>query len=505
MNDPKTRRSFTPRFSIANLLTLTLLIALATACGLAYQKNRKMVQQCNELQALSSRLYMTDDNELASSEMPRVADDFRSWNVHIPDGKEYHLRLGIGTVSENGVPPTAASVPIAAGTHRVTLYLGDSSDEAFHYTVYIDGNLAIDKTMGNDWIQGGWSSASSLSWPRQAVFSQSALQLAGRSYEPKADFGTGHYFNSQSDDNVTRKGFRLWLDEPNREYPTASPFLGFANDPSYLGIGLRDGLRYKPNSRSSYEWTFIRPSLRTNEPVLRISAEFFASDGTTLSNQTQSFQSWQLRNDAVAEDSLNWQADPGQSVYSAFLQAEVESEKTLQPVVELKWNADRPDEIGLRLADAPANDRIGTWRLRILDGTKHLWRELRFSEKTISANQAVDSGMAKPSGLRSTLNLEAFATGSARIQWRTDQTLPLQILERRQKEYTGLGLYKGLPLTFGLHIPATLNPNLSATVVTEVPGVPDAPLPGGAVFDEIQIELDADTRDWVWLRTQPMN
>ncbi len=494
-----------PRFSLLNLLALTALIAIGTAVGLAYQKNRSMVQQREELLSLSSRLRVDNADELALSKMPRVANDFQSWNVHVPSGQEYDVRLGMGAVSEKGIPPILGSARIPAGRHRVTLHTGDSPSEEFRYVVYVDGKQAIEKTMGSDWIPGGWSSARGISWPREPKLSPSPLQLSTRSYKPRLDFGKGkgRFFNGQSDNYVTRKGYRLWIDQSDRVYPPASPFMGFSYDPKHLGIGLRDGLRYKPTSRPPYDWTFARPNLNTNDPVLRISAEFFASDGAILSSRTQFFQSWQLRNDARGQNPLSWQPDPAQSVYSAFLKAKLQSSEVPQPVVQLKWDAGRPDEVGLRLADTPANERVSRWRLRILDGTKHLWRELQIGDRTIDATKVTDKDVAKPPDATFDLELRNDATADTRLQWQTNETLPLQILERRQKSYAGLGLYSGLPLTLGIEIPAALEPSLTVGVLEESPNVPADAFPGGNVFEEIRIDLEAVGHDWIWLEAKP--
>ncbi len=501
MNETESHRSVTLRFSLRNLLTLTALIAVGTAVSLAFRKNRSMLQQRDELLSLSSRLQVDNEDELASSEMPRVADDFHSWNVHVPNGQDYELRLGMGAVSENGIPPIVGGVRIPAGRHRVTLHTGDSPSEEFRYVVYVDGKQAFEKKMGSAWIPGGWSSASGMGWPREPNLSPAPLQLSAKSYKSKLDFGKGNYFNGQSDDYVTRKGYRLWIDQSDRTYQPASPFMGFGHNPKYQGIGLRDGLRYKSSNRPPYEWTFTRPNLNTNDPVLRIAAEFFASDGTILSSQTQSFQSWQLCNDARGENALNWQADPAQSVYSAFLQAKLQSGDAPQPVVEMKWEAGSRDEVGLRIADTPANDRVSQWRLRILDGTKHLWRELQIGDRRIDADKAMDKAATKPSDGSVRLDLGNSATEDTRLQWQTNETLPLQILERRQKRYAGMGLYKGLPLTLGIQIPVALKPTLTVNVVKEAPNAPGNAFPGGAVFDEIQIDLEAG-HDWIWLQAK---
>jgi hypothetical protein len=505
MNDDQSQRSLTPQFSLLSLLALTAVIAIGMAVGLAYRKNRSMVQQRDELLSISSRLQIDNADELASSEIPPVASDFHSWNIHVPEGQEYKLRLGVGDVSENGIPPNVSSVRIPAGRHRVTLHSGDSPSEEFRYVVYIDGKQSIEKTMGSDWMPSGWSSASGVSWPREPVLSPAPLQLSARSYKPKLEFGNGqgHYFNGQSDNFVTRKGYRLWIDDSDRAYQAASPFIGIDHDPIYQGIGLRDGLRFRPNGRLPYDWTFTRPSLDTDDPVLRISAEFFASDGTVLSSNTQSFQSWQLRDDAQGENALNWQADPAQSAYSAFLHAKLESGDSPQPVVEMKWESSRPDEVALRIADIPANDRVSRWRLRILDGTKHLWRELQIGDRTINADKAFEEGVTTPTGDTIALDLGSSETADILLRWRSNETLPLQIVERTQKNYAGLGLYKGLPLMFGMQIPAAMRPTLNVNLVDEASNASGNGFPGGAVFDEIEIELEAEGHEWIWLQAKP--
>lgn len=505
MSELEPRRSAKRTFSLLNLLTLTALIALGTAVGLAYRKNRAMYQQRDELLSLSSQLQVASENELASAAMPTVADDFHSWQVHVPDGRDYELRLGIGAVSEKGIPPIVGSVRLPAGRHRVTLLTADSTAEEFRYVVYVDGKQAIEKPMGSDWIPGGWSSASGMNWPSGPKLSPAPLQLSSQSYQPNVVLGNGHYFNGQSDSYVTRNGYRLWIDQPDRTWPPASPFMGFPEDPEYQGVGLRDGLRYKSSSSPPYDWTFTRPKLNTNDPVLRIAAEFFADDGTILSSQTQSFQSWQLRNDARGENALKWQADPAQSTYSAFLQAKLQSDDAPQPIVEIKWEASRPDEVGLRIANTPANDRVKRWRLRILDGTKHLWRELQIGDRMIKADDVIDASGTKPPDATVTLDLGDSTTSDTRLRWQTDETLPLQVLERRQKPYAGMRLYKGLPLTLGIQIPASLKPTLAVNAVEEDPSVPGNTFPGGTVFDEIQIDLDAMRHDWIWLAAKSKN
>ncbi|MEZ6092381.1 MAG: hypothetical protein R3C05_31130 [Pirellulaceae bacterium] len=502
MSEIEPRRSVTPKFSVLNLLMLTALAALATAIFLAYRKNQSLIQYRDELLDLSSRLQVENENKLASSELPNVASDFHSWRVHIPDGRGYELKLGVGAISENEIPPIVDAIPISAGQHRVTLHTADSASEEFRYVVYVDGNPVIEETMGSEWIPGGWSSASGMNWPRYLDVAPTPLQLHAQSYKPKHRFDDGSYFNGRSDEYVTRKGYRLWIDESDRQYAAASPFMGFAYDPSYQGIGLRDGLRFKMSSRSPYQWTFTRPSLETNDPLLQMNAEFFGKDGKILSSQTPSFQSWQIRNDARGEKELKWEKDSDQSAYTAFLKAKIESNETPQPVVELRWERGRPDEVGMRIADTPANDAIERSRIRITGGIEHLWRELRIGDRDVTADDAKERGNRTTPADEVTFDIADDPGAEIRIQWQTNETLPLQILGRQRTPYSGMSLYEGLPVTFGVEIPAVLKPTMAVRLVEHVPQDSAQTFPGGTVYDEIQIDFASIDHDWIWFQAK---
>jgi len=495
-----------PQFSMGTMLALTALIAMGMALGLAYQKNRAMTQQRTELLSLSSRLQVDNVDELASSTLPKVANDFHSWEVHVPGGREYELRLGIGELSENGIPPIADAVTIPAGRHRITLHTGDSPREEFRYVVYVDGKPVMEETLGSDWMPQGWSSASGMNWPHELKLSPAPLQLSSRSYKPRRDLGTGPggYFNGQSDNLVTRKGYRLWIDIADRTYPQAPPILAPGPSNFFGEIGLRDGLRLRPTPGSTYDWTFTRPSLETTGSVMRISATFFTDDGAILSSETPSFQSWQLHDDARGESPLKWEADPEKTEYTAYLHAKHKTGELPHAVVEMKWDTTRPDEVALRIADTPTNDRIRRWQLRIGDGTLHLWRVMQIGDRKVKADEVLNDDAASPGGGMLPLDLEVSDSGDTLLRWQSNETLPLQIVARQQKHYQGMGLYKGLPVTFGVQVPASMDPTLNVNVVTENPSAPGQPFPGGAVFREIELDLKAVKDDWIWLQTKPV-
>lgn len=524
MSEIEPRRSAGTKLSLRHLLAFTAFAAVGLAVGLAYRKNSELIQQRDQLLSLSSRLRIENYDELASSAMPPVAEDFETWKVHVPEGQEYELRLGVGAITETGIPSIAGKVRLAAGQHRVTLHATDSLNEASRFVVYVDGEQVIEKTMGSDWLPDGWSSASGSRWPRSSALSQSPLQLTARRYELRHDFGPRNYFNGQSDSSTTQPGYRLWIDKADRNYARQSPFIGFANDPQYLGIGLRDGVRFKTTPSQPFELVFTRPSLATVDPVLRIDAEFFASDGTVVSKQNQSVPSWERRAAASGSDPLSWKADLSRTTYTAFLHANSKADKGFQPVLEIKWDAGKPDEVGLRLAETPANEAISRWRLRILGGANHLWRELQIGEgpwatpaDVISAGDSnnafhpsdasdpikvPDGNPVRTSFQAASIDLGDVVNEQIQIRWQTNEALPLQIVERKDRNYAGLELYRGLPVRLGMQIPTTLQPTLAVDLEDQHPDIAETDFPGGPIFEAIQVDLEPTDRDWIWLSIQ---
>lgn len=519
MNDAAMRRPSRSRFSLSTLLVLTALVALGTALGLARRTNHSLTQQRDALMALSSRLPMGNDNELMCVPLPVVANDFHSWHVQVPAGQDYEMRLGIGEVSLSGIPPIVGSIAIPAGRHRITLQTGDSVSEEFRYTVYLDGVQVIEKIMGSQWIPGGWSSISSISWPSTSLpvsdhsataIKSQAIQLAGQSYTPTPNFGANDFFNGQYDSSVTRKGYRLWIDQADRAYEPTSPFMAGAVS-QFDGVGLRDGLRYTPSSPATNQWVFNRPMLASMEPMLRIDPEFVASDGTILNNQSKAIKQWQIRPTATATETTNLQPEPSMTRQTRFLHGISNSGEGLQPVIELQWDAAQPDAVGLRLADTPANDSILRWRLRILSGSLHLWRELRICDRpwitpaeVLKMRSDGDSNTSAIGHQAVDLNLGDLCLSDAvhsniDVLWQTNETFPLQIVQRRQSAYANLRLYQGLPVRMGLRLPTTLRPKLIVQVNEQQSDVPKNLIPGGPVFETIQVELEGVPRDWMWL------
>ena len=505
MNEENTtQHSSELTFSLQNLLMLTVFIAVVMAIGIANQRNSSLRRRLEILGLLSSdsgRLDVTDINELAAAEQIKFAPNIHTWLVHVPEGREHKICFGIGDVFFESIPLPFDSVSIPSGKHRVTLVRGDSVGDEFRYTVYVDGVQVIEKAMGNQWMPEHWYSTNNLVWPRGHSLSPTPLNLLSQTYNPQTEFEPLHYTTYQIENYVTRKGFRLWIDLAERIYTTNSPFIGFIPDESYNGIGLRDGLRYLERS-VSHVWAFTLPASGTWESILQIEPVFYASDGQFISAKDPSFIEWQLSDNAESVKPVDSLRDRNISSLSVFLHATAKTGQISRPVIELKWDVSRLDEIGLRLADTLSNKSIERWGLRVKDGTEHLWREIQLAERTITAEDVIQSnnGMSKDDSI-----LIPFDSIDERLllRWQTNERLPVGSLKWSDKQYDGYEFYQGRPQMFGLDIPSDWAPKLAVRIINESPMKPGDPFPGGAIYNEIQLDFSTADRDWLWLKVKP--
>jgi hypothetical protein len=489
-------------FSIKHLLLLTAMIAVGVAIGRAYQENGFLKQKRDELLGAAGRLQVNNSDEVVAAEQPKVAPDTNSWLVHIPDGRDYKLCLGVGEFYSESVPLPYESVSIPSGQHRVTFVRFDSASQEFRYLVYIDGVQVIAKSMGGQWMHNNWSSASSIDWPIHQTSSPTPVQLIGQLYAPRYDYGPQHSFNEQVDEFVTRKGVRLWIDVKDREYWPESPFIGTSTIRSYTGVGFRDGFRFIERRQSQQLWAFTFPALGTTQPIMHIEPVFYTSDGNILSAENGSFTSWELSENADSVKVSEEVREQDRALRSMFLIAKSNSQTPL-PIIELGWDPNRLNEMGIRIANTDVNSNIERWGVRISEGTEHLWREIRVGERKYNADEVFRANGSMPKNESIPISFPSVVDQPVLLEWQTSETLPLQVLERTNSQYGGFELYQGLPIVFGVRIKSEWSPSIAVRIQSEDPDIPGDPFPGGAVIDQLQFDFSGADRDWLWLQVKP--
>ncbi len=488
-------------------MMLTAWVALGVGIVVARQQNQKLTRQRDELVTSTQRLSVSSQKWLASATLPSIAEGVQTWLVNVPEAQKFELRFGVGEVYEQCVPANVQRVLVSPGQHRVTLFQRDSSQEGYRYIVYLDGQQVMEKTMGGPWMPNGWTSAGSLNWPSSFHSAPNLLPLASKNYQVKRVYSSQQPYYAQSDSYVTQPGYRLWIDQADRVHPPASPFMGFREEPSHLGIGLRDGIRYSPSS-IPYVWTFTRPRFGATEALLRVEARFYKADGLALYGQSPSFRTWQIRNSATGTEPLQWEAQSDRTVQTAFLKAVSNVAGGLEPVIELQWDVDQPDAIAIRLADSPANQSVQSWSLRVLGGDEHLWRELRFGDRawsnvseTIQDNRLSQGGFSKETKKIDVADWSGDHASEIRLEWQTNETLPLKIVQMGDQRYANRRLFQGIPTRFRLQLPSLSRPKLDVEIRESATSGPDA-IPGGAIFETLEITFATNQPNWIRLTAE---
>ncbi len=99
-------------------------------------------------------------------------------------------------------------------------------------------------------------------------------------------------------------------------------------------------------------------------------------------------------------------------------------------------------KIGMRLANTTVNDSIERWGVCIRDGSEHLWREIQAGESKFHSDEMYQSHYTLSKNENIQLPIESDDNEQVSFQWKTNETLPLQILERANRNYRGFDLYQ---------------------------------------------------------------
>lgn len=157
------RRKFL-QWNIATLLLLMAAVAVWTSYFRMVSETKRMTAELESLNRLARELMIDDPTQFAIVERHEQWHDDHSWDVHLPEGSRYRLKLATreigmkfavdGVVTDN-LPETDHSVELTAGRHVISLEKRYSGEEPFA-RVLVDGKLAVEAYESAGWEpQGG--------------------------------------------------------------------------------------------------------------------------------------------------------------------------------------------------------------------------------------------------------------------------------------------------------------------------------------------------------------
>ncbi len=484
---------------------LTAIVAAWTSAVVSRQKLSPLEAQRDTLARMTTRLESGD----LIKPLPQVASDFNSYNVYIPEGKPRELRFFCGGVSQAGLPPEFESAPLSSGIHQIVFREQDGRNEGYRFRAYVDGELVLDKSMGQDWMPLGWTQASSLNMRET---SPSCLPLIGKQYLPLVIYEKYNYFNGSQDQWATWLGYQLWIDDVGRTPEPINDFVGLFDRSYEQSIGLRNGPRISnPSWTPSIGLEFNHPAARCYASFLTIVPEFIVNGAVLTSAKTNGPSAWKLSRSPDQIEELKWDYGSNIQTRSVFLHATATLAGKISPVIELQWTKDRPNDVGLRLPAVAANAQVKRWRLRSIEGVKHLWRMIEHGNQSIdirkfNGSADTDSETTNAATNQVAIPFDSLDQRPQSLKWRTDIPLPLQIHQRTSADSEALkdiNVYKGLPFQFEYEVPTSAAPKAWA-ISQDNDSFFKTPIPGGRVIDEVVIELNANDPSWTWLRLEPL-
>jgi hypothetical protein len=136
-----------------NLKTLLLLMA-AIATWTAYicttRLNQHLRSEVGTLRDLAGELVVTNAKQFAIVNSPdQWFDDFR-WDVYLPPGSQYVIKLGTRELDETGIPEATQEVQLSPGRYQVHLEQVQR-DNYCEINVEVDGHVVISDRESRTW------------------------------------------------------------------------------------------------------------------------------------------------------------------------------------------------------------------------------------------------------------------------------------------------------------------------------------------------------------------
>ncbi|QDU86844.1 hypothetical protein Pla175_01970 [Pirellulimonas nuda] len=169
------------RFSLANLLLLTAIVAMAIALWQNHQKLAPLQEELARLRAETGQLNIVDPELIHAIRVPTEDDQPSTYRVYLPEGRGYGLYYKANGIPPSGVPEQPPETLLAAGEYLVRVKLTRRTDpktgEPTPYAVAdfdvkpsapgVNGGQGFMVSVGqdkNDWLVNKQTGETAFSW-----------------------------------------------------------------------------------------------------------------------------------------------------------------------------------------------------------------------------------------------------------------------------------------------------------------------------------------------------
>ena len=168
-----------------NLWTIILLTA-AVASWTAYfeisSRTEKARSEVETLETLARRLTVTNPDQFAVVEPHPLWQDDNRYQVYLPAGQMYRLKLATREVDNQGLAVPRWQAAIARGEHEIAFVQKKlPDDQGWQVTITVDGQALIEGHEPAEWCDGrGWSGSGGYSRVTQLPVDKPLILLRRR-------------------------------------------------------------------------------------------------------------------------------------------------------------------------------------------------------------------------------------------------------------------------------------------------------------------------------------
>lgn len=531
-----------PRFGLLELLLLTGVIAAWLPTYMATKKIPGLESSIEQMLARTEDLQIVDDTKLCVRSVPTVWTNMQAWKYYAPKNAKLELRFATEGIQSIEYPIDYQSVSLPAGEHR--LFLKYTSDDKGYLTeLYIDDDLMLTELKPKEWINSnGYSSQGDASNTSAAYAIDEPLTLRRMRYSyshPIEKYGSYGY-----PDGYDCKGSYLWIASHSLK-PVAPPvFVSPSVTTSRPRWGHRQGagiVNYQNSSdrgflkilpsyfavlgQNEYNWS-SRPTLISVRPIVegsttaeaaeqQISQDYSFGKGLsyTILDTLDATAKTAADNNQLSIKSTGVFSNDGKTM-RLFVHYEAFSSGA-QPIVELIFDAGRPNTIGFIIHEAPGSTPMKACQLVSMKDADYQWQEIALTSAKQDDDETVKRSLAEfyPGAPATQTELEWITIPidqipmTSRPSKHTMRQLQFHTtIKDFSKVLYPLGVplqrkYKGVPNSQSWSIPASQE---KAPITVEIRGTRVYPgtklaIANGMVLQNVRVTVPLEQREPVWL------
>ena len=164
VNSPPVEPPLAPRkkwrwqWSLTTLLLFTAAIAAWVGWRQVSAQSQQLRREIETMQRLQRKLIVTDSQKYAVIELLENWYDEDRWDVHLPAGHKYLLKLATHGIHDQELPTAGEETSIPPGRHTLEVLTRELSDsQQWEIVVKVDERPALSITEPKDWKTTGSS------------------------------------------------------------------------------------------------------------------------------------------------------------------------------------------------------------------------------------------------------------------------------------------------------------------------------------------------------------